>query len=177
MGTSLMSKALTNSPLLRFGESNDASVVILKKMNEYAKGYYTLSDKEIVTFLSRKPFFLYFNSDNLLHLSSHDDEDITKKLQTKKLFLEDSSSLIFNKPKIKLRSLALDLAKKHSGKELNTSEAYTIADDIDKIDDFILSKIKENKKKEKKSAPKKEPKKIIKEKDSDSGSSSSSSDE
>jgi len=142
-----MSRLISASGLVMSGDSDDSVVVNLKNMKQAAKGYYTLSDTEIITFLSTKKAYIHFDQDKLLYVKDQESEDYITKMKSKNVFIKDHSSLIFNKPNKKNVPVLLESARKHSGENLNATDAYKLSSNIEDMDESILEILKLEKEK------------------------------
>jgi len=154
-----MTKLISESGLVMSGDSDNSVVINLKNMKSSAKGYYQLSDTEIITFLTTKKSYIHFDQDSLLYIKDQENDEYLSKLKSKNVFIKDHSSLIFNRPTKKNLPVLLESVTKHSGESLNASYSYNLLSTVKDIDNSILEILKLEKEKEEKEYKKKNEKK------------------
>jgi len=83
-----MTKLISESVLVMSGDSDDPVVINLKNMKSAAKGYYQLSDTEIITFLTTKKSYIHFDQDSLLYIKDQENDEYLSKLKSKMYLLK-----------------------------------------------------------------------------------------
>jgi len=154
-----MTKLISESVLVMSGDSDNPVVINLKNMKSSAKGYYQLSNTEIITFLTTKRSYIHFDQDSLLYIKDQEKDEYLSKLKSKNVFIKDHSSLIFNRPTKKNLPALLESVKKHSGESLNASHSYNLLSAVKDVDESILEVLKLEKEKDDKEHKKKNEKK------------------
>merc|ERR1712137_198270 len=143
-----MSKNIGKTPLVSNNRDDDDSFgVHLTNLKKKSLGHYYLDKNEVIVFLPKDEFFI-FKLGNILYVKESEDPKFTKRLESKNIIFENSTSLVFNKPTKENTPILFNRVLSCCNKKLDSTYALEFANKCEDLDKKTIKRIKINKEKD-----------------------------